>query len=149
MTTDPNRDELGLDPRLKGVGRMPNRFGDMIGPDPDDAFNAFIHDQIRETVERAIRTVNEAEESTYRQLLVARGWTPPDHEGELRADEIREAATENERARAAGKIRRRFNELGGRRAMQVGGSGYLLGCLHGLDHALHMVENRKHPADPT
>lgn len=53
-----------------------------------------------------------------------------------------------ERNLVARKIRARIDELGGlERANRSG--GYLRGCVHGLDHALHMVEGRPHPADPT
>jgi hypothetical protein len=110
--------------------------------DPNAAFNEFIADQVREAVERAITTVQNAEEVTYRDLLIARGWTPPDHEGELRAAEIAKAGAMNERLRASRRIKARLAVLGPLR------DGYGRGCVHGLDHALHMVEDRPHPADP-
>lgn len=58
-----------------------------------------------------------------------------------------------ERKRVADKIRARISEIAmgaDWRAAQVWRrlSKYGQGCIHGLDHALHMAEDRPHPSDP-
>jgi hypothetical protein len=59
---------------------------------------------------------------------------------------------DQEATKAAAKIRARIDILAGGqdwRKPQVWKhlTPYGQGCIHGLDHALHMVEGRPHPAD--
>jgi hypothetical protein len=107
-----------------------------------------IQEQIRAAVKNAMEQVHRAEDAAFRDLLVARGWTPPDHQTEVDAKDIREATERAVRAHLARQINARIDVLGGQAAIHTT-RGYHQGCLHGLDHALHMAQKRPHPADPT